>query len=93
MALVDNEPTQPALTDAQKNERAASTIMRILGRSANAQRQALRNIKRIIQQAPGTKADILNLMGVDKTEATTMISSMKDFVNAHKGAGDQDITV
>jgi hypothetical protein len=93
MALVDSSPSQPTLTDAQKNERAASAIKQILARVSRAQRQALTNIKKIVQNAPGSKADILDLMGVDKTEATTMITSMKTFVNTHKGANDQDIDV
>lgn len=93
MAIVDNDPTQPTLTDDQKNERAANTIMRILARSAKAQRQALLNIKKLVQAAPGAKADLLDLMGVNKTEATTMINTMKTFVNTHKGASDQDVDV
>jgi hypothetical protein len=93
MALVDNDLTAPALTDDQKNERIANAIMRILARSAKTQRQALLNIKKLVQSAPGTKADLLDLMGVDKTEATTMINSMKTFVNTHKGTNDQDIDV
>jgi len=93
MALIDNDPTQPTLTDDQKNERAAASIMRILARAAKAQRQALNNIKKLVQAAPGSKTDLLDLMGVNKTEATTMISSMKTFVNTHKGASDQDIDV
>ena len=53
----------------------------------------LKEIKKIVQNAPGSKADILNAMGVDKDEATTMINSMRSFVNAHKGSGEEDITV
>jgi len=29
MALIDNNPSQPALTDAQKNERVAANIKKI----------------------------------------------------------------
>jgi len=93
MALIDNNPSQPTLTDAQKNERVAANIKKILARSAKIQRNALINIKRLVQGAPGSKADILDLMGVDKTEATTMINSMKSFVNTHKGANDEDVEV
>ena len=93
MALVDNDPAQPILTNDQKNERAAVAIKRILIRAAKGQRQALQSIKRLVQQAPGSKADLLDLMGVNKAEVNTMINSMKTFVNAHKGADDQDIDV
>jgi hypothetical protein len=92
MGIADGEAT-PALSDAEKNQRAADQIKKILARSARLQRQMLKNVKRLISNAPGDKATIMALLGTDETEANTMVNSMKTFANTHKKAGDEDIDV
>jgi len=95
MGLADNAKArgQISLTNTQKNEQAAITIRRALGRSVRIQRQILKNIKGIVAAAPGNKAAILDLLGADKDEAVSMINNMRAFVNTHKMSGDEDINV
>lgn len=93
MALVDRKKEPKSLTANERNQAAADTILAILTRASRMQRTMIKNIKNTIKKAPGSKATILALLGDDEAEATSMIDKIKDFANAHKGEGENDLTV
>ena len=92
MGLADHKRPKKNLTDAEKNDRAADSIKKILSRAAKMQRRMVNNINRTIKNAPGSKAVIMNKLGDDKDEATAMLGKLKDFANTHKKDKDPKLT-
>jgi hypothetical protein len=91
MGLADKQRKQ--LTNTEKDNAAVMNIKRILARGAKTQRQMVKNINKIIKNAPSGKTELMDMLGADKAEALDMINKMKDFANAHKKASDPSLTV